>query len=55
MQIFISTSEKLSVILFDLRPHEIITLNIVVGLDEYLLNSFTNIGKLRNLLLNFAS
>ena len=28
-------------ILFGLRPHKIITINIVVGLDEYLLNSDT--------------
>ena len=32
-----STSDKLDVIVFGLRPHTI-TANIVVGLDEYLLN-----------------
>ena len=32
----ISTSDKLDVIVFGLRPHTI-TANIVVGLDEYLL------------------
>ena len=36
--IFFSTSDKLDVIVFGLRPHTI-TANIVVGLDEYLLNS----------------
>ena len=35
--VFISTSDKLIMILFSLRPRRIITLNIVVGLDEYLL------------------
>ena len=30
---------QVSVILFSLWPHKIITLNIVVGLDEYLLNN----------------
>ena len=33
----ISTSDKLDVIVFGLRPHTI-TANIAVGLDEYLLN-----------------
>ena len=35
---FFSISDKLSVILFDLWPHKVITINIVVGFDEYLLN-----------------
>ena len=38
IQIFISTSDKLDVIVFGLLPHTI-TANIVVGLDEYLLNT----------------
>ena len=37
MQIFISTSDKLDVIVFSLRTHTI-TANIVIDLDEYLLN-----------------
>ena len=37
IQIFTSTSDELSVILFNLRPNTVITLNIVEGLDEYLL------------------
>ena len=36
IQIFISTSDKLDVIVFGPWPHTITT-NIVVGLDEYLL------------------
>ena len=36
--IFISTPDELSVILFGLLPHNMIILNIVVGLDEHLLN-----------------
>ena len=39
IQILISTSNKLSVLLLGLRPHKVTTLNVVVGLDAYLLKS----------------
>ena len=42
IQIFISTTNKLSVILFVLRPHEIITLSIAIGIKKCLLNNMSN-------------
>ena len=42
-KIFISTSDKLDVIVFGLRPHTI-TANIVVGLHEYLLINLINVN-----------